>query len=142
MMRKDMIAPCGLNCAICYDALQEESPCPGCLGPAAEKHSYCATCAIVTCEKRKNLPGGYCDACPDFPCADVMEKERRYANAYPMVESPIGNLEFINKNGIDSFLKREETRWTCPDCGGTICVHMGVCSKCGRKFSDVSRAKR
>ena len=29
----EMIAPCGLDCALCKRALEKVNPCPGCLGP-------------------------------------------------------------------------------------------------------------
>jgi hypothetical protein len=45
--------------------------------------------------------------------------------------SMIENLEHIKADGIRRFLKQEEARWTCPSCGGTICVHRGYCYSCG-----------
>lgn len=135
MFRKEMIAPCGLNCALCGQALKEENPCPGCLGPDENKPAYCSSvCKIVACEKRRRLPDVYCDGCPAYPCEQVMEKEMRYANAYPMVESPIGNLAYIRTKGMDAFLERERARWTCPACGGVVCVHTGLCAGCGRAY--------
>jgi hypothetical protein len=31
------------------------------------------------------------------------------------------------------FLKNEDIRWTCSRCEGTICVHKGYCTDCGKK---------
>ena len=136
MIEAHMIAPCGLDCKLCSRHLQADHPCPGCNGPDGCKPDCCRVdCAIVHCAVRKTLPGGFCDACVKFPCADVMEKETRYSNAYPMVETPIGNLAYIRKCGMDAFLKQERRRWSCPDCGGIICVHDGVCSGCGGKYT-------
>ena len=45
--------------------------------------------------------------------------------------SMIDNLEFIKRSGIKKFVLNEEAKWTCPNCGGTICVHKGCCSDCG-----------
>jgi len=32
---------------------------------------------------------------------------------------------------VTTFLEREEERWRCPTCGGTICCHNGICFDCG-----------
>ncbi|MEL4306398.1 hypothetical protein [Methanococcoides sp. LMO-2] len=45
----------------------------------------------------------------------------------------IENLEYIKKFGLKEFVANEKMRWTCPECGGTICVHGGACSSCGKK---------
>ena len=119
-----MIAPCGLNCAVCSEALREDSPCVGCRNEG-RKGEYCA-----------NLSDGFCDRCPQYPCREIVDKECWYVNAYPMIESLMGNLAFIGENGIEQFLQREKVRWTCSDCGGCISVHDGVCYGCGKKHTD------
>lgn len=90
MFTVDMIAPCGLDCSICSQALIEENPCPGCNGPNENKPEFCAKhCGIILCRKRKENGYKYCDECPDYPCGDVMEKETRYTSRYPLRESPL-----------------------------------------------------
>ena len=70
-----MIAPCGLNCAVCSEALREDSPCVGCRNEG-RKGEYCANlCKIVNCEIRKTLPDGFCDKCPQYPCRKIVDKE-------------------------------------------------------------------
>lgn len=62
-MDRNMIALCGLNCAVCSEALREDSPCVGCRSEG-NKGEYCANlCKIVKCEIRKSLPDGFCDKC-------------------------------------------------------------------------------
>lgn len=107
------------------------------LGPNETKSEYCATmCKIATCEVRKTLPEYFCDLCPQYPCKEIVEKEAWYANSYPMIESLIGNLAFIRKEGMTRFLQREKERWTCHKCNGIICVHTGICSCCNEEYSD------
>ena len=90
MFTKDMIAPCGLDCSICKRALAGTDPCAGCRGPNDNKPEFCSErCGIILCEKRKSNGYSFCDECPDFPCADVMEKETRYGSQYPLRESPV-----------------------------------------------------
>ena len=115
MFTANMIAPCGLDCSICKRALAETSPCAGCRGPNDNKPEFCSSgCGII-------------------PCADVMEKETRYGSKYPLRESPLENLRVIREAGMAAFLEHERRQWTCPACGGIICVHTGVCSGCGRQ---------
>lgn len=135
MFKENMIAPCGLNCGICHEALRKENPCTGCLGPNETKSDYCANhCKISVCNIRKTLPDRFCDQCPQFPCSEMTDKEIWYANTYPMVESLMGNLALIRKEGMEKFLQSEAERWGCP-CGGTICVHTGICSDCGKEYT-------
>lgn len=133
---RNKIAPCGLNCAVCSEALRKESSCVGCRNEGY-KGEYCANiCKIVKCEIRKTLPDGFCDECPQYPCREIVDKECWYANDYPMIESLMGNLAFIRENGIEKFLQREKERWTCSDCGRIISVHDGICYGCGKNHTD------
>lgn len=137
MINARMIAPCGLNCALCTRHLQKESPCPGCSGPDEQKPDCCRIrCRIVSCRIRRTLEDGFCDACEKYPCADVMEKELRYTSTYPMIETPLANLSFIRQNGMDAFLELEKERWSCPACRGVICVHDGVCASCAAEYTQ------
>ncbi|PIU68223.1 hypothetical protein COS81_04750 [candidate division WWE3 bacterium CG06_land_8_20_14_3_00_42_16] len=36
----------------------------------------------------------------------------------------------IKKHGILKFLNKEEEKWQCKKCGGTICCHNGLCFTC------------
>jgi hypothetical protein len=45
----------------------------------------------------------------------------------------IENLENIKELGIRKFVRNEKVRWSCSECGGTICVHKGYCYSCGKK---------
>ena len=131
----EMIAPCGLDCALCKRALEKVNPCPGCLGPDENKPAFCASeCGIILCRKRKENGYRYCDECPDYPCGDVMEKENRYTSKYPLYESPGENLRKIRESGMEPFLECEREQWACKDCGHIVSVHTGICSGCGKLY--------
>ena len=131
----EMIAPCGLNCALCKRALAETDPCPGCHGPDEHKPEFCANrCGIILCRKRRENGYEFCDECPDYPCADVTEKETRYTSKYPLYESPGKNLRDIRTFGMEKFLEGERTQWICKECGHIISVHTGICSGCGKQY--------
>lgn len=42
MFRAEMVAPCGLDCNICSQALIKDNPCQGCNGPDEHKPEFCA----------------------------------------------------------------------------------------------------
>ena len=133
--KPEMVAPCGLDCNICSQALIENDPCPGCNGPDENKPEFCAKyCGIILCQKRRENGYQYCDECPDFPCEDVMEKENRYTTQYPHRESVLENLRMIREKGMDAFLDHQREHWTCPDGGNTFSVHNRTCIACGRKI--------
>ena len=135
MFTADMIAPCGLDCSICFMALKKTDPCPGCNGPDENKPDFCAhLCRIALCPKRKENGYRFCDECPDYPCEDVMEKENRYTSQYPLRESPMENLRRIREAGMEAFLEQECRAWTCEQCGSPINIHTGICSGCGREI--------
>jgi uncharacterized OB-fold protein len=46
------------------------------------------------------------------------------------------NLESVRNQGIRKFIKTERLRWTCPKCGGIICVHRGFCITCGEQKNN------
>lgn len=137
-MRKELIAPCGMNCCICMAYLREKNKCPGCRGSDRNKPITTAKCKIKTCSK---LDSKFCYDCNDFPCDRLNHLDKRYRTKYRM--SMIENLKFIQTNGIKQFLKQEEERWKCPDCGGVICCHNGICFGCGlEKLKDRKRLYR
>jgi hypothetical protein len=45
--------------------------------------------------------------------------------------SMLENLEMIKNQGIDALLAREAEKWRCPECGGVISCHNGICYSCG-----------
>ncbi len=132
-MEEVLIAPCGMNCALCssYLSLKNDlrregfkSYCDGCR-PRDKQ------CAFLK-KKCKPLQSGqvqYCYECADFPCSSLSHLDKRYRTLYRM--SMIENLEFIRDKGIEQFMDKEEEKWRCPDCGETVCCHNGICFNCG-----------
>jgi len=71
----------------------------------------------------------FCHECGDFPCSRLKALDKRYRTKYHM--SMVENLRFIKEHGMRSFLEKEEAKWRCPECGGVICCHNGLCFSCG-----------
>jgi len=132
-MEEILIAPCGMNCGVCtsYLAMKNDLKkkgfgkkyCPGCL-PRGKN------CAFL--KKQCDLLGKglirFCYDCQDFPCRRLKSLDERYRTKYHM--SMIENLNSIKKDGLDKFLEKEASKWRCPECGGVICCHNGICYQC------------
>ena len=132
IIKAELIAPCGMNCAICMAfLLRKKNKCPGCNGNNKNKPINCARCRIKNCANLQKNHSKFCFECEKFPCSRMKQLDKRYRTKYGM--SMIENLENIKKMGIREFIKNEKIRWTCSECGGIICVHRGFCSHCGKK---------
>lgn len=124
-----LIAACGMNCGICIGFLRVKNPCGGCFKKDCEnKPNHCRSCNIVNCELLAKKESGFCFDCEIYPCLRLKRLDKRYRTNYGM--SMIKNLGYIQKNGIEKFLKNEEYRWTCGVCGSGLCVHRDFCLNC------------
>jgi len=134
-MRADLIAPCGMNCRLCLGFQREKNHCSGCRNEQdiSYRTSGSASCVIKNCPVIKGDPSGFCFKCEKYPCKRLRDLDKRYRTKYHM--SMVENLENIKKEGIDAFLQREEQRWTCPACGGIVCVHRAECPACKRDWT-------
>jgi hypothetical protein len=128
-MDKELIAPCGMNCGICMAYLREKNKCPGCAHIDPYLKSYRRNCTIRNCETIKSNQSGFCYECADYPCRRLKQLDKRYTTKYHM--SMLENLEMIRDKGIEALLTREAEKWKCPECGGIISCHNGICYSCG-----------
>jgi hypothetical protein len=132
-MNKELVAPCGMNCAVCsnYLALQNDVRAKG------VKLPYCKgcrprnkQCSFVKkkCEKLMKNNVDFCYECTEFPCELIRKITKGYEKyKVNMVE----NLYFIKEHGLDKFLESQKEKWRCPECGDLICCHNGICYHCG-----------
>lgn len=132
-MEENLIAPCGMNCAVCVSYLAMKND----LKHKGFAKSYCAGCLprgknCAFMKKQCELLGKgqvrFCYECSDFPCSRLKKLDQRYRSKYHL--SMVDNLNFIKAYGIDSFLAKEEAKWRCPACGEAICCHNGLCMNC------------
>lgn len=127
-MQAELIAPCGMNCSICLGYLRKKNPCPGCRMNNELKPKYSYSCRVINCEILANTESGFCYDCEKYPCTRLKQLDKRYRTRYHM--SMLENLAYIRDSGLTNFLKSDNKRWACSNCGGTICVHRGYCIKC------------
>jgi hypothetical protein len=122
-----LLAPCGMNCLLCYAHLRVKKPCPGCRGEDPAKPGHCRVCKIKDCAAGRGLD--YCHNCPDFPCAVIKRLDKSYRQRYrvSLIEMTVRHREA----GAGPYLREEVENWTCARCGGVIGLHDRVCSECG-----------
>lgn len=131
-MKVELIAPCGMDCAICLGHLREKNRCPGCRKMDEGWSNSRVRCTIRNCSVLREKKMKYCsDSCYNYPCKRLRSLDKRYRTKYGM--SMIENLENIKKSGIRDFVRNEKTRWRCSRCGRVICVHRDSCLGCGAR---------
>ena len=123
-----LIAPCGMDCALCRAYQRDKKSCKGCNSVDIAKPAYCFKCVIRNCKTIQSNASGFCYECNRYPCLRLRQLDARYCTKYNM--SMIKNLEQIKENGTDAFLQNEVNRWTCQECGSIVCVHNGICPQC------------
>ncbi|MGE5391282.1 MAG: DUF3795 domain-containing protein [Deltaproteobacteria bacterium] len=128
----ELIAPCGINCGVCYAFLRKKNKCAGCLVESDCKVGHCSRCAIKNCEEHDNLEFTYCFECPKFPCKRMKNMEKRYTGTYKL--SLFDNLKGIQETGLNDFIAGENKKWICANCGDTLCVHKSACPNCGKEY--------
>lgn len=111
--------------------LRTKNTCLGCRVPDPHKAISIQRCKILNCEVMQSGAVAFCYECANFPCPKIKHLDKRYRARYST--SVIENLEVIRDSGMSKFLENQAVRWTCPDCGGVICMHTGSCFACGKK---------
>ncbi|MBI5960384.1 MAG: DUF3795 domain-containing protein [Chloroflexi bacterium] len=126
VIENSMIAPCGMNCMVCYVHLKDKKPCLGCLAGDLNKPAHCRACKIKACAAEKEVP--YCFECSAFPCGVIKRLDQSYVTRYQV--SLIQNGLAIKTRGTAAFLETAKEEWTCPQCGGIFSLHDKECSDC------------
>jgi len=121
------IAPCGMDCALCLGFQREKNRCPGCKEKYGDTPMEEVRCIIVKCAE-KNDRFDLCFKCEKFPCRRIKQLDKRYRTKYNM--SMMENLLYIKEKGIRQFVKQENEKWRCKECGSILCVHRKYCLNC------------
>ena len=145
----EIVPPCGLYCGVCrlYTATQEgdhdllarlariyarrlegagsmtadDLLCDGCL--SERRSSLCRACSIRDCTQENGIQG--CHRCDDFPCERI--------DAFPV---PVGrrvilrSVPYRRTHGTEIWVRAEEARYRCPECGGSAYRGAQRCPRC------------
>lgn len=129
---KNMIAACGMNCALCLARFRKKDICVGCRNIKGYRVPHCSNCLIANCKELNQTKSKFCYECEKFPCLRLKNLDKRYRNKYNM--SMIDNLNSIDKEGINIFLEKQVEKWTCKNCGHLLCVHRSICLNCEKPY--------
>jgi hypothetical protein len=131
----ELLAPCGMNCALCSAYLAGIITGP----PGARKMTQCKgcrprgkKCAFIKrdCEQLGTGKVDSCHECATFPCKKLQQLDKRYRRNYSY--SMVDTLRSVQSRGIAEVLKTQRERYRCSRCGGVICVHNGKCYSCDK----------
>ena len=131
-IQASLIAPCGMNCALCHAYQRDKNTCGGCNSKSVKDSTHIARCIIRNCDIIVQSETKLCCECSKLPCLRLRKLDKRYREKYNM--SMIDKLMQIKSISMDSFVQKEIDRWACPSCGGDLCVHKGYCIKCKDKI--------
>ena len=122
MTQQQLVAPCGMNCALCQAYQGKGLACHGC-GHGGERKA-CQNCSIQKCENKKT----FCFECTRYPCKRLKALDKRYRTKYHM--SMLENLALIQANGLDEFVRQQNERYRCSSCGKLRTVRQDYCLYC------------
>ncbi len=128
-----LIAPCGMNCAICSNYLAyvnhlNTSQCAGCRTSNKKCTYLFEKCTGINHPIKGNANAKFCFECDQYPCKEIKRMDRRYRDNYTM--SVRDNLECIKENGVKKFVAEQYNKHQCSRCGDLVSVHNKKCLKC------------
>jgi hypothetical protein len=126
-----LIATCGMNCALCVAFQRIKNSCCGCNVDHTNKVNHTRSCIIKNCPELETSEIKFCFVCAKFPCKRLKQLDKRYQLKYGM--SMFVNLQAISKDGIDEFIASQQKKWQCSQCGSLLCVHRNACLHCGNE---------
>ena len=155
----DLVSPCGLYCGVCaiYIAHRENNQkfkerlvnlykggvsgkgilpncenlsiedikCRGC--HSDEQFMHCRQCEIRACTKKKGYTG--CHQCDEFPC--------QYVEHFSMAVGKkviLRAIPYRREFGTEKWIKDEEARYICPECGNKVFRGVVICNQCKVKL--------
>ncbi len=142
---EDLIAPCGMNCAVCsrYLAWRNQTGRSGCIG-CRPRNQMCTYLFEKCTGINHNVPTAearFCYECSQYPCKQIARMDLRYKQNYEM--SVKANLESLQNFGVARFLDEQYQAFRCEKCGDLISVHNHKCFRCEKVTHLVeSRAKK
>lgn len=100
--RAQLIAPCGMDCAVCSSYLAYSHHIPrkrGAISHCAGCRARLKMCAYLKghCARLANEEVEFCFECSDYPCERLLHLDLRYRTKYGM--SLLENLESVRKRG-------------------------------------------
>jgi hypothetical protein len=105
--------------------------CDGCLS-GGTLPGHCQNCAIRKCAANKQS-NSRCSDCEELPCHRITNLINMGHFLHRMEYLP--NLEKIREMGVQEWVKYEEERWRCSQCGLPMSWYDTQCVRCGNPRS-------
>ncbi|MEW5908255.1 MAG: DUF3795 domain-containing protein [Thermodesulfobacteriota bacterium] len=105
----------------CESLTIEEIRCKGCLSD--DRFMHCNQCEIRNCTAEKGYTG--CHECDEFPC--------RHIDDFPMAVGKkviLRAVPYRRKYGTEKWVRDEEARYKCPECGNRVFRGAIKCNQC------------
>jgi rRNA maturation endonuclease Nob1 len=107
-----------------WNMTPEQLRCHGC--KSRVNAVYCVDCDIKRCAENKQVE--YCFECDEYPCSRLVDFKN---DEHPHHSIVLQNLNFIQEQGVDEWLRVQKTRWSCANCGTSFTWYAQVCKMCG-----------
>ena len=151
----DFVSPCGLYCGVCAihiahrdnnekfkkrlvnlykggvpgkgtlpnseNLITDDIRCGGCLSDDLFMH--CRQCVIRDCTQKKGIAG--CHQCGEFPCAHIENFSMAVGKKVILRSVP-----HRRKVGTEKWIRDEEARYVCPECGNKVFRGVVKCNRC------------
>ncbi len=132
-LKEELVAPCGMNCAICSNYLAclnnlNKSQCTGCRTTNKKCTYLFEKCTGINHSLKGNANANFCFECDQYPCKEIKRMDRRYRENCGI--SIKENLEYIKREGVSVFATMQYKEHKCPGCDGLVSVHNKKCFKC------------
>lgn len=129
---------CGVYCGACpillttkTGKIDEDKQCHGC---KSEKNTgYCATCGIKTCAQDKGYE--FCNQCNELKTCELIQKFVSDTQ-YPYGQCVLDNMKMIRDEGLPKWLKIQDKRWRCENCGTSHSWYHETCPQCGQPVAS------
>ena len=115
------VGGCGLYCYAC-----PVESCKGCISETIEE--WCCDCLLKHCVLKRGLET--CAFCEEYPCDMLTDFNN---DKYPHHSTVIPNLDVIRKQGIENWMREQDQRWRCTECGTRFTWYDETCKSCGTK---------
>lgn len=101
----------------------ERLMCTGCRTPAA----FClgGDCEIKQCARERGV--AFCPDCADYPC-DALRQALR---SRPYLPALCRDALRLHGSGVTAWLREQDARWRCAECGTPVAAGTGTCAHCG-----------
>jgi hypothetical protein len=106
--------------------------CDGCLS-GGMLAGHCQRCNIRLCAANKQ-DDDRCSDCEELPCYRITNLMNM--GHYLHRKEYLPNLKKIREMGVQEWVKYEEERWRCPQCGLPMSWYDAECAGCGEPRSE------